>query len=199
MRTATSRAKQVEQNDERLMAAARKVFVQRGYHAASLDLVAASAGLTKGAVYARFASKAELMLALLEARVVERTAQMKQAVAPARGRGDEAAGTALARQWAALAHADAEWSLLVLEFRIHAARDRTLNARFRALHEKLRDAIATALASDHSARGPSPDDVARIAMALTDGFALERAVDPDGFPTDLYEAAASAVVKGLRK
>ncbi|WP_051297273.1 helix-turn-helix domain-containing protein [Brevibacterium album] len=48
-----------------LLAAAGKVFAEKGFHAASLGEVAARAGYTKGAIYAHFSSKDEVMLALI--------------------------------------------------------------------------------------------------------------------------------------
>ncbi|WP_020620779.1 TetR family transcriptional regulator [Paenibacillus daejeonensis] len=50
----------------RIIEAAGSVFSEQGYNQASLDLVAESAGMTKGAVYWHFTSKQELFLALLE-------------------------------------------------------------------------------------------------------------------------------------
>ena len=51
---------------ERIITSAARVFARKGYHGASLDEVAADAGLTKGAVYWHFQSKADLFLALPE-------------------------------------------------------------------------------------------------------------------------------------
>lgn len=45
---------------------ARGVFALEGYHNASMDTIATSAGVTKPVVYQHFASKKELYLALLE-------------------------------------------------------------------------------------------------------------------------------------
>ena len=50
------------------MAAAQRVFFERGFHGASLEAVAEEAGVTKGAVYSRFESKADLFLAYQEER-----------------------------------------------------------------------------------------------------------------------------------
>src|SRR5947208_10574781 len=52
----------------RLLEAAQRVFFERGFHGASLEAVAEEAGLTKGAVYSRFESKADLFLAFQEER-----------------------------------------------------------------------------------------------------------------------------------
>jgi AcrR family transcriptional regulator len=53
----------------RLINAALDVFAEHGYAGASLDDVSETAGLTKGAVYSNFASKADLALAVLDRRI----------------------------------------------------------------------------------------------------------------------------------
>ena len=49
---------------DKLLTAARALFVSRGYRATTLDQSAASAGLTKGAVYFYFGSKESVLLQL---------------------------------------------------------------------------------------------------------------------------------------
>jgi AcrR family transcriptional regulator len=48
-----------------LLRAAASAFAERGYEAASVDAIAASVGLSKGAVYAHFSSKLDLYLGVL--------------------------------------------------------------------------------------------------------------------------------------
>jgi AcrR family transcriptional regulator len=50
----------------RLLESAARVYARRGFDGATLDEVAAEAGLTKGAVYDHFGSKEKLLLALLD-------------------------------------------------------------------------------------------------------------------------------------
>ena len=54
-----------EESTEHLLAAALKLFVKRGYRATSIDDIARSAKLTKGAVYFYFKGKSALLLELL--------------------------------------------------------------------------------------------------------------------------------------
>src|SRR5215471_359751 len=70
-----SRAEQAARNRARVLAAARRVFLARGYHGASLEQIADEAGFSKGVVYSQFDSKADLFLALLEARIEDRAAE----------------------------------------------------------------------------------------------------------------------------
>lgn len=114
------------------------MFLARGYHGASVDAVAREAGFTIGAVYSRFGSKAELFLALLEQRVDERIEQIRSVAA---GAGVAAEAAAVARQWAQVLRTDLDWTLLVIEFRVHAARDPVLAARLAEVHARLLRAV----------------------------------------------------------
>src|SRR5436309_10047946 len=51
-----------------LIDAAADLFARRGFHAASLDDIAAAAGFTKGAIYSNFGSKEDLLLGVVEQR-----------------------------------------------------------------------------------------------------------------------------------
>jgi hypothetical protein len=72
--------------------------------------------------------------ALLEQRIEERIGQIRSLVD---GPGVAAGLTAVARQWAGVLRTDLDWTLLVIEFRVHAARDPVLAARFAELHGRL--------------------------------------------------------------
>ena len=60
-----------EQRREQVMAVARGVFVERGYHAAGMDEIAEAAGVSKPVLYQHFPSKLELYLALLDRGIEE--------------------------------------------------------------------------------------------------------------------------------
>ena len=51
---------------DRLIAAARETIAQKGFQAATLDEIAARAGLTKGAIYGNFENRDELFIALAQ-------------------------------------------------------------------------------------------------------------------------------------
>src|SRR4029453_6308711 len=72
-----TRAQRRQQTRARLLEAAGQVFARRGFHAATLDEVAEAAGYTKGAVYANFANKDGLFLALLDQRVAAQLQQVE--------------------------------------------------------------------------------------------------------------------------
>lgn len=73
-----------ERNRQRILAAAREVFAERGL-AASLDDIAARAGVGVGTVYRRFADKDALIDALFEQEVADVGAVLDAALAIADG------------------------------------------------------------------------------------------------------------------
>src|ERR1700758_4328395 len=120
-----TRVEQSQRNRDLVLAAARRMFLARGYHGASLEQIADEAGFSKGVVYSQFESKADLFLAMLEERIEERGAENARFVEAlvAEGDGPVARGlAALAEHVTRRERADAEWGLLVIEFRVHAAR-----------------------------------------------------------------------------
>ena len=172
MPTRLSRPEQAERVRTELLAAARKEFLRSGYHGATLDRIAAEAGYTKGAVYSRFAGKADLLLALLEERIESRAAQNEawaESLVGAHGLDE------MVQRWAEVEREDAAWSLLVIEFRVHASRDQKLNQRYAALHARTVAGVEDIL---QRVLGESDADLARMVFAVGIGTTLERAADP---------------------
>src|SRR5262245_52960102 len=134
-----SRSERSTRNRERILAAARTVFLQRGYYGATLEQIAKEAGFTKGAVYSRFESKADLFLVLLEERIAERA---RENVAVTEGVPADRVFTTLFENFIRVNLTEPEWPLLVIEFRVHAAREQELNRRYAALHERTIVALA---------------------------------------------------------
>ena len=187
-----TRAEQVEQVRIDLLAAARREFLAAGYHGATLDRIAAAAGYTKGVVYSRFASKADLFLALLEERIDARAQQNRERATGVSGPEGLAAH---AGRWADLQQADLPWSLLVLEFRVHATRDPELAGRYAALHRRTLDGITEVLEGfvPTTSDGLAPREVAQAIFAAGTGATLEQAVDPSALP----HAVIARMVLGL--
>jgi AcrR family transcriptional regulator len=69
-----------EQNRRRLLEAAQEVFAEQGFEA-TMDQVAARAGVGIGTAYRRFANKEELIAALFEDRIAEVTEIVERALA----------------------------------------------------------------------------------------------------------------------
>ena len=189
MATRLTRAERGEQTRAELLAAARAEFLDAGYHGATLDRIAAAAGYTKGAVYSRYASKADLFLDLLEARIDARAADNER-------RADALVGVAglteLLVHWRATDREDQAWTLLVMEFRIHAARDPALNARYAALHERTIAGVARTL---ERVLGAAADPgVARTVLAIGTGTTLEHVTGPDRLSAEKVARVVAALV-----
>ena len=79
--TRVTRSERKARTRDELLVAARKVFLRRGFHGATLEEIADEAGYTKGAVYSNFDSKEGLFLALYERRVDRAVAEMERRLA----------------------------------------------------------------------------------------------------------------------
>ena len=179
MRTKLSRDEQVERNRRLVLEAARRVFLARGYASATLDAIAEEAGFSKGVVYSQFASKADMFLALLEARITERAEQNARLAEQLEGSQLAVAVPELALS---LRRAEPEWMQLVLEFRLHAARVPELNRRYAELHERTIDGLASVYARLHARAGTTPRYparvLARLELAISRGVFLEELANP---------------------
>jgi AcrR family transcriptional regulator len=190
-----SRAERSAANREALLGAARRVFLRAGYHGTTVEAIATEAGLTIGALYSRFEGKADLFFALLEERIAERTQQFADATGAGRGN----AGREAARLWSEIMRRDLDWQLLVIEFRVHAARHAELSARYAEMHERSLTGLATNIAA---AYGPDVDAarvdaLARAGLAAATGAALARAAEGELFSDEIYEHISVALSQRL--
>jgi AcrR family transcriptional regulator len=174
-----TRAERREQTRDDLIAAAYRLFTEGGFHATSLDQIAAAAGYTKGAVYSNFDSKEDLFFAVYERRVAEAEAQMRELFA-----GDVAAGLdRIAADTTGRINRDDGWLAAFFEFWAHVIRRPELRGRFAEIHRRVQLPIAGALERVAAERGVElPDKALRIAVAsgaMQIGLALERLTQPD--------------------
>jgi AcrR family transcriptional regulator len=173
-----TRAERTEHNRERVLAAAREVFLARGYHGATVEQIAEAAGFSTGVVYSQFGGKADLFLALLEARIEQRIRDNAAVVASVDGRNGL---VRLLEHTAQVTFAEPEWGLLVLEFRVHAARDPELNARYSRAHARTVNGLADVLTSAGATGGLAPEELAEVIAAISSGTQLELAAGRDAF------------------
>jgi AcrR family transcriptional regulator len=182
-----------------LMEAAAKVFSKRGLQQASVDEVAEDAGYTKGAFYANFKSKEELFLAMLDERFAERLEELDRIVSGSGALEEKAreAGADFARYLAA----DPEWQRLFFEFAAYAARNedfrQELVTRYRALRERVAD-LFRRRGEEIGLESPiPPEQVSTMTFAMANGFALERLLEPEAAPDDLYGTMLATFFTGL--
>jgi AcrR family transcriptional regulator len=176
-----SRAEQNERNRTLVLEAARRIFLARGYHAATLDEISDEAGFSRGVVQSRFGNKADLFLALLEEQIAERSAQNARLAEGLSG----AEGMRVLREHAdRRTRAELDWGLLVIEFRVHAARDPDLGRRYAAVHARTRQALAEVITGIYRRGGQPPpfaaEDMAQMLLTVDAGIRLEQAAEPEG-------------------
>lgn len=163
----------------RILRAAAHVFARQGYNGATLDDVAAEAGLTKGAVYWHFASKSELFLALLEERMRRQFADLPATVQSVTG--VESLAATLDVGFVACQEQQ-DWPPLLLEFAA-SSRDDAVRERLRALYrigdEIGRDAVRKAQAEGRMSPDVDPLAVSTLIGALFRGLLMSWLVDPD--------------------
>lgn len=173
------RAEQVERNRDVVLAAAREVFLSRGYAGATLEAVANEAGFSTGVVYSQFGSKAELFFALLERRIDERAAQNERVAAQLPGAEGLRELIRVAGRDSVAEHG---WARLLVEFRMLAARHPGLNARYAALHRQTRERLAAVLGRLHDGAALRPtvpvEVLAEFILAVGVGVTVERAANP---------------------
>jgi AcrR family transcriptional regulator len=191
-----SRDEQVQRNRRLVLEAARRVFLARGYASASVDAIADEAGFSKGVVYSQFDSKADMFLALLDARISERAEQNEQLAEQLGGRQLAEAVPALALS---LRRAEPEWMQLVMEFRLHAARVPELNRRYAQLHERTVDGLASVYARLHERAGTTPRYPARVLaqleLAISRGAFLEELAHPGAADLPVTEIMSGLVLQ----
>ncbi|MCW5952706.1 MAG: TetR/AcrR family transcriptional regulator [Propionibacteriaceae bacterium] len=133
-----------------LLAAARKVFAERGFEGAAVGDIAAEAGYTKGALYSQFASKEELF-----AEVTRQLAAEDAAWSAQQSSADLAATYAVAAP-----DADAQAMLLLsLEVSMYALRHPESRGQLMPLLTQSWETAARLVAAGHGrAERPEPHD-----------------------------------------
>lgn len=171
---------------ERIIASAARVFARKGYHGASLDEVAADAGLTKGAVYWHFQSKADLFLALLDARFQRDTAEIAgsfdQTHNPEQAYEPFASMQQVLMQLVERIESDRDWPRLFMEFIGHA-RDEAVHQRIGAVYRQSY-AFSQSLLDQLKQRGHSNCNADSFVAAvfwgaLIDGLVLAWLANPE--------------------
>ena len=191
-----TRKERQAQTRQGLVAAAAKVFARRGYHKATVEEIAAEAGMTSGAIYSNFDAKEQLFLAIADEQVEARVAEIR-AVGDA-AQGTEDAGLEAANQFRAFLENDPEWPLLFYEFWSVSLRDPELQGELAKRRDAIRDALASTLARVATRHGfelrfPAPVLATAIAASLN-GLAFERAADPDALPDEVFGEFVTAVL-----
>ncbi len=183
MNTATksprlSREESRLQTRAHLLAAAKRLFVDRGFGATSLRDIAAEAGYTQGAFYSNFASKEELFVELMQERSRTQVTDIARTLSDPSSSADDILNAL--EVWAQTLDAEPEWSVLGVEFKLQGRRNPVFAAASQALLDTHRDGLAYCIAQIFARleRVPpeSPTILAASFMGLSQGLALQRSM-----------------------
>ncbi|MBB4929630.1 AcrR family transcriptional regulator [Lipingzhangella halophila] len=187
-----TREQQRWRNRMKLLAAAERLFADRGITGASMDDVAAEAGLTKGAVYSNFANKEELVMQVLwqQAGTPENAEAQKLFSS---GRSPEEIVDDYGTLWAATVRSEerADYSKVALEYIAHALREPRLRAELAAFIFPPKEHGA-----GHAFQRPGTefakldsDRVQTLVTALSIGFGALTLIDQERCPPELFGTA----------
>jgi AcrR family transcriptional regulator len=189
-----SREEKKELTTSQILETASTMFLERGYHRTTLDDIADAVDMTKGAVYARFATKDELFFALYARWQAKHIAALDDL--PEVNTWEEV-GLETARRAMVSRREDADFHLLLLEFWTYAARNERLRQEFAARHNQHLQRIAAWLEALAAKLGVklkiSGLEMARAGSAMLQGYTLERLADPVGVPEELVEFLIKAL------
>src|SRR5689334_9216575 len=184
----------------RLIDAAESVFARSGFHGASVEEIAREAGATTGALYSNFAGKEDLFLALFEERIATDMGDYSEIVAEgatleeqARGAGDH---------WMQILRERPNYFPLLIEFWTYAIREPQLRERLGGRFAALRLGSAR-VASEGAERWGLPADAEvgeRLGLfitALGNGLALQKLVEPEAVPDELFGEMLSIVFRAF--
>lgn len=183
MRVAPTRAQRQARTRKELVDAAERLFTAQGFHATSLDAVAAEAGFTKGAVYSNFASKEDLFFAVYERRVDGRVAEVERTLeaAPTLRVGIDRIIPGNGNR----PQASDGWMAVFFEFWAHVLRHPELRERFAAQHRRIIDVLARAMVESGEEMQDDPHKLATARYAMQLGLQLERLTRPEAVDAEL--------------
>jgi AcrR family transcriptional regulator len=199
MSAVMTRAERQQRTRDELVEAGERLFTEQGFHATSLDAVAAEAGFTKGAVYSNFDSKEDLFFAIYERRVDRRVEELTSLL--------REAPTAMEAFQQSIPGAgprppaDDGWLAVFFEFWAHVLRHPELRGRFARSHRRVIDPLAEASVRMAREQGRElPDDAHKLATAkyaMQLGLQLERLTQPDVVDADFGRRIALIFMEGL--
>jgi AcrR family transcriptional regulator len=183
---------------DKLFEAAAQVFEEQGINAASIETIAAAAGFTRGAFYSNFASKDELIVAMLEDHVEQSIRLCLELLEKHKEPADyiEAFRNMIRTRQDPLGRSP----LLHMEMILFVARAEKrrpeLAKRLRARRQMLTEIVT--ITSKHSGRNfENPAWVGAILLALEDGFRLHRLIDPETTPADSFIRAVNDLLQAI--
>jgi AcrR family transcriptional regulator len=186
---------------ERLLDAARSVFASSGFHGASVEEIASTAGYSTGALYSNFDGKEDLFLVLMEREIEEHAREIAEAVA----KRDSVAGRATggAQVWMTMIEREPELLLLFMEFWAYGVREPDVRPKVAARFAQVRQLLTRLIADsarefDLELQIPA-EQLAVVIDALADGIARQKLADPAAVPDDLMGRVLSLLLGAVSR
>lgn len=169
----------VEAQRERILVAAQKCFVERGFHGASMANIADTAGMSAGLIYRYFAGKNEIILAIVEHQLAMLLGdiQLKRKV-------DMTAELIASFDRCGDAQTRGMNPALLLEMSAEATRDPSIAASLDGFDKALRAALVRWLTDAGASGGCAmPEPIARqralLMQLLFEGLKVRQTREPD--------------------
>lgn len=177
------------QTRQRLLDAAQRLFVAKGYAVSSVEDIAEEAGYTRGAFYSNFGDKREMLMELLRREHAAHTSEM-QAIFDGEATREQLESRIVA--FYSQLYRDDDCFLLWIEAKLQAARDPQFREAFQAFTREQRAGVAEyARQFIHRTGGPlgmTPEELALGLVALCDGITFSHLFDPQDVTADLAES-----------
>ncbi len=191
-----TRQQSKEQTRQALIEAAAEVFGAHGFHGASIDLVAETAGYTKGAVYTHFESKEDLYLALLDDHLREPPSEWTRALES--GVPVSAVAEELERELPQTLEATRSWAMLSLEFFVHALRNEAVAARLAEQIRSARQEYERSMRLRSEALGKAlplpPEQLGVALLAFENGLSIFGLLEPQTLKNGAYSAVLQRLI-----
>jgi len=177
---AARRSERAQAQSERILRAAQKCFIEHGFHAAGMALVAKTAGMNPSLIYRYFPGKSAIILAIVERQLVHARASIRALHDASDFKESMIEAFCLWRD----ADPDMMNAALFLEMSAEASRDPVIAAGLRASDQAIRDELAAWLSASAADGGKGlPPELARI-RAITlqtfmEGLAIRSLREPD--------------------
>jgi AcrR family transcriptional regulator len=173
--------------------AAEKIFVRDGYERAQIEMIAAEAGRTKGAVYAHFRSKEDIFFALLERKA---QARRDEFIESAHGKNHNERRELVKKLFLG-ALEEENWPILLLEFKLWALRNDASLQRVRALYKLLYEDMSRAILSETEPLSTLRGEKDIVALAILRGIPSAIILEKKFNPVLISSAVAGKVFENI--
>ncbi|SOC06343.1 TetR family transcriptional regulator [Ureibacillus xyleni] len=186
----------------RIIEAGTKTFSVQGYWNASLDKVAAEAGMTKGAVYWHFSSKQDLFLAILEHNLTQQLKVLPLQIEKilSSNNPEEALTSWLKLQFNFFDQEEGS-SRLFLEF-VTSSREPEIHHKLQMIHSKIIEGVGVYLGEMQKKNlitsEVNAESLSITIDALMKGILIEYIIDPTHFKSkSIFETISSVLWNGI--